>query len=146
MSADPFVRRIADPNLAKRMQASRRDIIEGLKVLDEQRAKAEEADKFYDGDIGMVYASRQVRRLLARQGLDESEIADFNYAAIPVDVIANRLKIAAVKVSKRVTDEEADESDGDDAGVAGAAGAATVTDKVVKKAERAVKALRRANR
>lgn len=143
-AADPFIRRLADPTLAKRMQASRRDIIEGLKVLDDQREKAERADAMYDGDVGMVYASRQVRRLLARQGLDETEIEDFNYAAIPVDVIANRLQIAAVKVSKRVTDEEAEESDGDDAGVGGSSDA--VPDKVVKKAERAVKALRRANR
>jgi hypothetical protein len=142
LATDPFIRRLADPAAAKRMQASRRDIIEGLKILDEQREKAERADAMYDGDVGMVYASRQVRRLLARQGLDETEIEDFNYAAIPVDVIAKRLQIAAVKVSKRVTDEEAEESDGDDA--AGATDPATK--KTVKKAERAVKALRRANR
>jgi hypothetical protein len=145
MAGDPFIRRLADPALAKRMQQSRRDIIEGLKVLDLQREKAEQADIMYDGELGMVYASRQVRRLLARQGLDESEISDFAYAKIPVDVIANRLQIAAVKVSKRVTDEEAEESDGDDAGVEGD-GADAATDKDVKKAERAVKALRRANR
>lgn len=142
---DPFIRRLADPALAKRMQASRRDIIEGLKVLDGQREKAERADAMYEGDVGMVYASRQVRRLLARQGLDETEIEDFNYAAIPVDVISNRLQIAAVKVSKRVTDEEAEESDGDDAGVGGD-GKDAAPDKIVKKAERAIKALRRANR
>lgn len=142
LAADPFIRRLADPSTAKRMQASRRDIIEGLKVLEDQREKAERADAMYDGDVGMVYASRQVRRLLARQGLDETEIEDFNYAAIPVDVVAKRLQIAAVKVSKRVTDEEADESDSDDA--AGATDPATK--KTVRKAERAVKALRRANR
>ncbi len=147
MSRDPFVRRLANPAEAKRLQQSRRDIIEGLKVLADQRIGAIEADEFYDGDVGMVYASRQVRRLLAKQGLDETEIADFNYAAIPVNVIADRLKIAAVKVSTRVTEEEADESDGDDAGVDAANGGNdAATDKTVKKAERAVKALRRANR
>ncbi len=149
LAADPFVRRIAAPGQAERMQASRRDIIEGLKVLEDQRDKALLADDMYDGDVGMIYASRQVKRLLARQGLDESEIDDFNYAKIPVDVIADRLQIAAVKVAPRVTEEEED-AEGDDAtgdapegdGTAGASAGR----KLVKRAERAVKALRRANR
>lgn len=146
LSRDPFIRRLANPTEAKRLQESRRDIIEGLKVLDDQREKAERADAMYEGDVGMVYASRQVRRLLAKQGLDETEIDDFNYAAIPVDVIADRLKIAAVKVATRVTEEEAEQSDSDDAGVGtGTDGNDAVGKKTVKKAERAIKALRKAN-
>lgn len=120
MAKDPFIQRIAEGSAAaRRMQQSRRDIIEGLKVLSDQRAKALEADEMYDGDVGMIYASRQVKRLLARQGLAETEIDDLNYAKIPVDVIANRLQIAAVKVSPRITDDESDAEDdeatGDDA-------------------------------
>ncbi len=139
-SKDPFVRRVADPGKAKRDQQSRRDIIEGLKALDEQRALALEADEMYDGDVGMVYASQQVRKLLARQGVDEAEIEDFNYAKIPVDVIANRLKIAAVKVASKVTEDEEDEADDEDET------AAVADEKLLKRAQRAVKALRRVNR
>lgn len=147
LSRDPFIRRLAKPAEAKKLQQSRRDIIEGLKVLDEQRLKAARADAMYEGDVGMVYASRQVRKLLAKQGLDETEIDDFNYAQIPVNVIADRLKIAAVKVATRVTEEEAEQSDGDDAGVDAATdGDDAASKKTVKKAERAVKAIRRANR
>jgi hypothetical protein len=144
---DPFVRRVADPAAAQRMQASRRDIIEGLKALDDQRCKAVEADAMYDGDVGMVYASQQVRKLLAKQGVDEAEIEDLNYAAIPVDTIADRLQIAAVKVAPKVTEDEADGDAGPEQGTGKTTGAgATASVKAVKRAERAVKALRRANR
>lgn len=142
---DPFIRRVADPATAKREQESKRDIIEGLKALEVQRARAAEADAMYDGDVGMVYASQQVRKLLAKQGVDDAEIEDFNYAAIPVDTIATRLRIAAVKVAPRVTEEEADGDQGAEQGTRRGR-KATVTDGAVKRAERAVKALRRANR
>lgn len=146
---DPFIRRLVEPEDAKRLRQSRRDIIEGLKLLDEQRDKAAEADDMYAGDVGMIYASRQVKRLLHRQGLDESEIDDFNYAKIPVDVIANRLKIAAVNVSPRVTEDEED-AEGDDTEADAPEGdvkaGSSASEKLVKRAERAVKAIRRANR
>lgn len=146
-SKDPFVRRVADPAKAKRDQESRRDIIEGLKELELQRAKALEADEMYDGTVGMVYASQQVRKILAKQGMDDAEIEDFNYAKIPVDSVANRLKIAAVKVASKVTEDEADGDAGPEQGTGKTTGAAAVADKkAVKRAQRAVKALRKANR
>lgn len=146
-ASDPFVRRVADPANAKRMKESRRDIIEGMQALEAQRAKAAEADMYYDGDVGMVYASQQVRKLLAKQGVDEAEIEDLNYAKIPVDTIADRLQIAAVKVAPKVTEEEADGDAGPEQGTGKTTGTgATADTKAVKRAERAIKALRRANR
>ena len=147
-SKDPFVRRVADPASAKRDQQSKRDIIEGLQLLEVQREGAAEADAMYSGDVGMVYASQQVRKLLAKQGVDEAEIEDFNYASIPVDTIASRLQIAAVKVAPRVTEDEADGDEGAEQGARGRrrGKSASASDGAVKRAERAVKALRRANR
>jgi hypothetical protein len=146
MARDPFLRRIADPKSAERTRLSRLDILEGMRALEAQREKAVEADAMYDGEIGMVYASQQVRKLLARQGVDEAEIEDLNYAKIPVDTVANRLQIAAVKVAPKVSEEDAEESDdGDEQGTRGS-DEASADEKAVKRAERAVKALRRANR
>lgn len=62
-----------------------------LEAVEQQYALAEQ---FYDGDCGDVYASAKVRRLLVKAGADEIE--EFNYAAIPVDVVANQLKIVAI--------------------------------------------------
>ena len=145
LARDPFIRRLADPANAKRMQQSRRDIIEGLKALEDQRERAEEADAMYDGEIGMVYASQQVRKLLAKQGVDEANIEDLNYAAIVVDTIADRLQVAAVKVAPKVTEDEADGDTGAEQGTRKGK-AASASSGAVKRAERAVKALRRANR
>jgi hypothetical protein len=71
------------------------DILAGLKLLEAKRAVCAEADLFYKGDVGMVYATAKVRQILATQGVEE--IDDFNYAKIPVDVVANRLNILDVK-------------------------------------------------
>lgn len=81
----------------ERAQRSVDHILQGLKKLKEQRAVCTRADEMYDGDVGLQFASRKVRRLLTKQGIEEIE--DFNYARIPVDSIANRLQIAAVKVA-----------------------------------------------
>lgn len=137
---DPFVRRLADPGVGKREARSRRDIVAGLELLDIQRDRATEADEMYEGDVGMVYASRQVKQLLSKQGVDADDIPDLNYAHIPVDVIADRLHIAAVKVEPAVTEEEAaDDPDSDTA-------AASADEKTLKRARRQVKKLRRANK
>lgn len=158
-SRDPFIQRIARPQDAEKDRRSRDDIVEGLKILHKQRERAEAADDYYDGDVGMTFASKQVRKLLAKQGLDEDEFPDFNYAKIPVDAIANRLQVAAIKVGPKVTEEDAaddGEIDGEDTadveggdaeggGTAGQA-KASADDKTIKKAARAVKRLDRANR
>lgn len=131
---DPFIKRLANPDSAKRDQQSRRHLVDGLKVLEEQRAKATEADAMYDGDLGMVYASSAVRKVLAKQGVNEDDIHDFNYAKIPVDAVADRLQIAAVKVAPTTSEDE--EEDGE----------ASADPKTVKRAEKTIKMLRRNNR
>ncbi len=71
------------------------DILYALKRLKENRVRYAEADKFYDGDLGMVWASERVHAILSRQGGLE-DIHDFNYAAIPVDKISAKLQISSV--------------------------------------------------
>jgi hypothetical protein len=132
---DPFIRRLAaDPAQSERDQQSRRDIVEGLKILENQRKKLTIADEYYDGEVGMVYASQQVRRLLTKQGVTDADIQDFNYARIPVDAISEKLQIAAVKVAPLVDDE--DDEDGE----------ATADPKTLKRAEKAIKTIRKNNR
>jgi len=131
---DPFIRRLARPQEAERDRQSRRDIVEGLKILENQRVKLTLADEMYDGDVGMVYASQQVRKLLNKQGVTDMEIEDFNYARIPVDAIAEPMQIAAVKVAPLV-DEDDDEE-----------GEASADPKTMKRAEKAIKTIRRNNR
>lgn len=82
------------------------DIIHGLKELNKAREMCAEADDYYYGDVGMVWASERVRRLLDRQGVED--VKDFNYASIPVDQIANRLQIASVVAAEEEGDGEAD--------------------------------------
>jgi hypothetical protein len=71
------------------------DILHALERLKKNRERYGEADMFYDGLLGMVWASDRVQQILSRQGGLE-EIKDFNYAAIPVDRIAARLQISSV--------------------------------------------------
>lgn len=132
---DPFISRLAKPQDAERDRLARRDIIEGLHVLRNQRTKAEIADNYYDGEVGMVYASSQVRKLLAKQGVSDQDVQDFNYAKIPVDQIANRLQIAAVKVAAVTGDDEGEDDD-----------EASADDAVLQRAEAAVKLIRHNNR
>jgi hypothetical protein len=104
------------------------DILHGLKVLDAQREIATEADVFYDGELGMVWASEKVRQLLERQGVED--IKDFNYAAVPVDVIANRLEINSVVPAPAEENEDGHQAEEDAA---------------VKAAKKAIAALRKDN-
>lgn len=151
---DPFIKRLADPKQSERDKQSRRDIVEGLRVLGAQRRRAEIADEFYDGEVGMVYASAQVRRLLAKQGMADDEVQDFNYAKIPVDEIAKRLQIAAVKVAPVTNDDEAEGDEADDEAdeqddegdEGGGAGQASADPKLLKRAGKAIKLLRHNNR
>lgn len=148
---DPFVQRLANPGPADRDRQSRDDIVAGLKVLHKQRERAELADDMFDGDVGMTYASKQVRKLLAKQGMEDDGIEDFNYAKIPVEAVANRLQVAAIKVGPKVTEEDAaddaDATEGDeDTGGTGGRAKASADDKTVRRAERAIKRLDRANR
>lgn len=70
------------------------DLIAAYEALVDARLGYVEADEFYAGDVGEVYASERVRRLLVKARADQVE--EFNYAHIPVDTIANRLEIVSV--------------------------------------------------
>lgn len=100
------------------------DIIHARKVLQANRDIYDEADSYYDGDLGMVWASERVQEILSRQGGIE-EIRDFNYAAIPVDRIAARLQISSVVAAP------ADENEG--AEVTGEDAAASTANKIIAK-------------
>lgn len=76
------------------LKASVADIMRGLEQLKEKREIYAEADDYFDGDVGMVWASEAVRRILEASGIEELD--DFNYAAIPVKRMASRLRVSAV--------------------------------------------------
>ncbi|HEX8108486.1 MAG TPA: phage portal protein [Kofleriaceae bacterium] len=83
------------------------DILHGRKALEVARERCDEADSFYDGNVGMVWASDAVRLMLDRAGVEALE--DFAYAHIPVDAIAKRLQISSVAVAP--AEENADGQD-----------------------------------
>lgn len=72
------------------------DLIDGWKELVQARPGYEEADKYYSGNLGEVFASPRIMWLLKKAGA--TSVKDFNYAHIPVDTIANRLHVVAVTV------------------------------------------------
>ena len=94
------------------------DIISGRAKLLEHREVCDEADSYYDGDLGMVWASVRVEEILAKQGGLE-DIHDFNYAAIPVDRIAARLQISSV-VAGPSDENEGEKKRTEDAGTSAA--------------------------
>lgn len=62
------------------------------------RPAYERAAAFYEGTVDEVYSSPKVTRLLAKFGLDAIE--SFNFAHIPVDAVANKLRINSVNGDK----------------------------------------------
>jgi len=61
-------------------------------ILDRQQ-EYEKAEKYYKGEVDEVFASPSVRRALSKIGSDFR----INFAAMPVDAVAARLEIDAVK-------------------------------------------------
>jgi hypothetical protein len=130
--ADPVERaRLAEARNAEydRLDGSINDILNGLDELNAARECYREADEYYDGELGVPFASTRIARLLNRSGVNDVE--DFAYARIPVDVIANRLQIAAVVAAK--AEEDADDE------------TAPEEDARIKAAEKAIAALRKRN-
>jgi hypothetical protein len=62
------------------------------------RPAYERAAAFYEGTVDEVYSSPKVTRLLAKFGLDAIE--SFNFAHIPVDAVANKLRLNSVNADK----------------------------------------------
>lgn len=71
------------------------DLVKGYAELVLARPGYQRACAFYEGTVEEVYSSQKVTRLLAKFGLDA--IDSFNFAHIPVDVIANKLHVNAVQ-------------------------------------------------
>lgn len=70
------------------------DLVKGYQELQAALPGYGQADLMYDGDIEEVFTSPFVRRLLNRAGVESLE--HFNYAHIPVDAIADRLRILSI--------------------------------------------------
>lgn len=121
-----ILRQATNPDAEQRTSVD--DILHGLKELNKVRETCAEADAFYFGDVGMVWASEKVRRLLEKQGVED--VKDFNYASIPVDQIANRLQISSVVAAPEEGDGEARgevEGDTDSEGAGGEADKSVAT-------------------
>lgn len=67
------------------------------------RPAYERAAAFYEGTVDEVYSSPKVTRLLAKFGLDAIE--SFNFAHIPVDAVANKLRLNNVNGDKEGNEE-----------------------------------------
>jgi hypothetical protein len=75
----------------------------GYWELVEARPAYERAAAFYEGTVDEVYSSQKVKRLLAKFGLDAIET--FNFAHIPVDAVANKLRLNNVNADKEGNEE-----------------------------------------
>jgi len=75
----------------------------GYWELVEARKTYERAAAFYEGTVDEVYSSPKVTRLLAKFGLDAIE--SFNFAHIPVDAVANKLRLNNVNADKEGNEE-----------------------------------------
>ena len=71
------------------------DLTDGLDALTESRSDYEKAQRYYRGAIPEVFASPRMRALLKRSGISYK----VNFCKLPVKVLANRLRIAAVTAS-----------------------------------------------
>lgn len=109
---DQLLREAVQPGEDDPLKRSVDDILHGLEELHEKREIYDEADDYFNGDVGMVWASERVQAILDRMGTIEA-IRDFNYAAIPVKRIAARLQISSVvpgPAEENEGDEQAQET------------------------------------
>jgi hypothetical protein len=70
------------------------DLMHGIMEILRNLPEYQEAEDFYEGNCEEIFASAKMRRALGNYG-DEFSI---NLAKIPVDVIADRLEVAAITV------------------------------------------------
>jgi hypothetical protein len=75
------------------------DLLYGLAELDEATDDYAEAARYYEGRAEEFFSSTRIRRLVAATG----ERYKFNLAKTPVNVLANRVQLAAVSVAADVT-------------------------------------------
>lgn len=74
------------------------DLRNGYWELVAARPAYERAAAFYEGTVDEVYSSPKVSRILAKFGLDSIE--SMNFAHIPVDAVANKLRLNTVNADK----------------------------------------------
>lgn len=74
------------------------DLRNGYWDLVAARPAYERAGAFYEGSVDEVYSSPKVSRILAKFGLDSIE--SMNFAHIPVDAVANKLRLNTVNADK----------------------------------------------
>lgn len=86
---------LADPGDLPRKGSD--DLMAALKELEQAQAAYGVAEQFYKGEAGDMHTSPRVAELLAKAGADTLE--DFQYAAVPVDSVADNLLIRAVTAS-----------------------------------------------
>lgn len=86
------------------------ELMAALKAVNEAQAAYGMASKFYYGEVGDMHSSPRIAELLAKAGA--SEVEDFNYAAVPVDSVADNLQVRAVTTSagQEAGQDEADEA------------------------------------
>lgn len=77
---------------------STEDLRNGYWQLVAARPAYERAAAFYEGSVDEVYSSPKVTRILAKFGLDSIE--SMNFAHIPVDAVANKLRLNTVNADK----------------------------------------------
>jgi hypothetical protein len=70
------------------------DVVRGMRALDEAAPAYEEAEQYYEGRANEVFADPKIARRLGQYG------ASFraNFAKVPVNAIANKLKITSITV------------------------------------------------
>ncbi len=70
------------------------DVVRGMRALDEAAPAYEEAERYYEGCANEVFADPKIARRLGQYG------ASFraNFAKVPVNAIANKLKITSISV------------------------------------------------
>lgn len=110
------------------------DLMEALKQLQAERAAYATAEHFYDGEVGDLHTNPRMAELLAKAGA--AEVEDLNYAAVPVDSVADNLIVRAVTAS---TGAEA--QDPGDRKI----GAQPVADETAERAQEAIDQLRKDN-
>lgn len=75
-------------------------LMQALREMDQARVDYALADQMHDGKVGDLPFSERIARLVKRAGVNDIE--DLNYAKVPVDTIAEKLGIRAVRVNPKL--------------------------------------------
>lgn len=108
-----ILKQAVNPDALDAREDSVDDILRGLDQLNRRRTDVYEvADEYYDGDVGVSWASAKVQAMLARSGIED--IPDFRYARRVVKAFADRLQVSSV-VAAPAEENEGDQKTTEDA-------------------------------